>query len=105
MEARHFYKVFMLFSVSVVIAEVTLLVIFQVELVNMYTSDPDVRKRAQDLIWIICITQFPETMKGPSKGLFKAIAMQYKAVYISLFSNYVINLFFMWFLAFHLDMK
>jgi len=45
-EARHYYKVFVCFSITVVMIEVTFLNIFCNELVNMYTSDAEVRKRA-----------------------------------------------------------
>lgn len=57
------------------------------------------------MIWITCVTQYPDTLKGPLKGVFKAMAWQMTAVKVNLSGHYGVNLFFIWLLAFKFDLQ
>ena len=73
-------------------------------IVSLFTSDDQIQSRILSLIWIQCITQFPDTYKGLFRGIFKALGIQHKAVYISFSGQWLINIFLIWYLAFHLKM-
>ena len=101
-EAKKVFKVFYIFSCFLIAFEVYCVYMFIEQLVSMYTNEEHIKRRALSLTWIICITQFPDSFKGPLKGTFKAFGMQYKAVYINLTGHWLLNMTLMWYFAFHL---
>ena len=57
------------------------------------------------MIWIVSLYTFPDCFKGMLKGVFKSMALQHNAVYITLSGHYGINIILIWLFAFKLQYK
>ena len=44
-------------------------------LVDALTSNEDLRKATKDVVWLVCISQFPDMFKGMLKGVIKALSL------------------------------
>ena len=53
------------------------------QIIGLYVADEELIDAITVYVWIMCLNTGPELFKGYLKGVFKAFAMQHKALWIN----------------------
>ena len=71
--------------------ELYLYYFYNIEIIALLTSIPEVQDKAATISFLLVFNTFPESMKVLQKGIIRSLSLQDKAVYIHLVGNWALN--------------
>ena len=74
------------------------------QIIALYVADEKLLEVIALNVWIMCLNTGPELFKGYLKGVFKAFAMQHKALWINMSGCWIVQPLLVWLLAFKSDL-
>ena len=74
-EAKRMMKTFLWLSLIAITVSVIFLFFNKEILVDALTKNEILRAAAKDVVWLVCISQFPDMFKGMLKGVVKALSL------------------------------
>lgn len=78
--------------------------ILRKQIIGLYVADKKLLEMIALNVWIMCLNTGPELFKGYLKGVFKAFAMQHKALWINMSGCWIVQPLLVWLLAFKSDL-
>ena len=86
------------YNLSIFLLHGLILITFQTLLMNHYkesfmyilTDIPSVRVSAKEILFKLTLNVYPELYKNQMKGVIRALGLQYKAVWIHFFGNWIV---------------
>ena len=100
-----FYRQFQLVTCCIYIFISVIIYLAKDPLAKLFTDDKNVVAIITSIIWLISFNTFPDGFKGMLKGMIKALGLQAKCAWISIFSQWCINMTLMWYFGVHLDLQ
>ena len=79
--------------------------ILRKEIIGLYVADEQLTDAIALYVWIMCLNTGPELFKGYLKGVFKAFAMQHKALWINMSGCWLVQPILVWLFAFKADLR
>lgn len=74
------------------------------QIISMYVADEELKAAIALYVWIMCLNTGPELFKGYLKGVFKAFAMQHKALWINMSGCWLVQPALVWLFAFKMQL-
>lgn len=96
--AKKFMRTISYLSAVIISFIVVLLFFTKHYLVSILTKNEELRESTVSVIWLICISQFPDMYKGMLKGPIKALDLQATQLKVNLIGHWLINMSCMYFL-------
>lgn len=64
--------------------------LFKEAILGLFTSDQELLELAYKVIWLLSINSIPDGYKGMLNGVNRALGLQHKVIWISIFANWII---------------
>ena len=88
----------------ITVATMLFVYLFRDYMIRAMTNIDSVHSEAMNAVWLLVIHTYPDIMKGLMKGPINALGIQYKAVYIHMFTYWCVSPISMWYFAFYSKM-
>ena len=103
-DAYEYYVSFMKIASLITLGTMVFVYLFRDHMIRAMTNIDSVHEEAMNAVWLLVIHTYPDIMKGMMKGPINALGIQYKAVYIHMFANWLVYPLAMWYFAFYRKM-